>query len=499
MSDKSQNKGCGGIFKRTLENIDENPEVFRRNLLELELKRAAIPWLGLTEPTICARGTRRLHEHDQTVDESDLMVLDTEDIIRDRADFSVAQQKNVPGLEQVELPRLWQYDLYHVVEHLPDSRARAFEDDLHSFFDRLTAIDTLLAHHHYLKQRNGYFQLLWHTNNPLYLQEDFYEITRQTQTGEKIEWIDERNPFGILPTDRMTTDLQQLKLHLLIEQFNDDTAESYAQETLVFRQKLDRVADFSRRLGDAPVLFRPFHEHHPGNYFWWTCRNLSNDVSRGQQLYRKLWENTRDYLTRRGAKNLLYVYSPDIPNQFEKIDTKQKFLDHYRTAMPDVDQIDVLSLTAYLHKLINNADRAELAAFLAPLDEEADDYQPKRQQKIKELRFRTVERMLDLCGWLREAYPDKIVGISETGWDESKILGLPNNKIYRDFWQKVDIANRIKNRSNNRRPHFVTFWRSDSSGGHFPHPANDKYSKEVDPILAAFDTQITNLPPTVVA
>ncbi len=83
-----------------------------------------------------------------------------------------------------------------------------------------------------------------------------------------------------------------------------------------YKRWLDTFADFVgdlevgafRWLGlgtPIPVIFRPFHEH-TGGWFWWGKGHASPDE------YKQLWRFTVDYLRdEKGLHNLLYAYSPD--------------------------------------------------------------------------------------------------------------------------------------------------------------------------------------------
>ena len=71
------------------------------------------------------------------------------------------------------------------------------------------------------------------------------------------------------------------------------------------RADLDWAADRLATLRDQriAVLFRPYHEmNKTKNPFWWADREPA--------AYKKLWEFTYNYLTRKGLDNLLWVWSP---------------------------------------------------------------------------------------------------------------------------------------------------------------------------------------------
>ena len=105
-------------------------------------------------------------------------------------------------------------------------------------------------------------------------------------------------------------------------------------ETLV--DWLDRVADFLTSIKTAdgvkvPVLFRPWHEH-TGGWFWWGEQLCSPDE------YKALWRLTADRLKAKGVDNVLYAYSTGI----EPCDTVE-----YLAKYPGDDIVDVVGFDAY--------------------------------------------------------------------------------------------------------------------------------------------------------
>ncbi len=105
----------------------------------------------------------------------------------------------------------------------------------------------------------------------------------------------------------------------------------------VFRKQLDKVAAFLLSLKGArgeyiPVLFRPFHEH-TGGWFWWGIKTTSD--SEYQKLFRFTVEYLRDV---KGLHHLLYVY-----NTASGFKNREEFLKRY----PGDEFVDVLSFDAY--------------------------------------------------------------------------------------------------------------------------------------------------------
>ncbi|WP_299664818.1 glycosyl hydrolase [uncultured Polaribacter sp.] len=78
-----------------------------------------------------------------------------------------------------------------------------------------------------------------------------------------------------------------------------------------WKAKLDEIATYFNSLEvkgiKVPILFRPFHEHTNG-HFWWSDSSISN------KTFREVWEFTIRYLRDEcNVHNLLYVYNPTNP------------------------------------------------------------------------------------------------------------------------------------------------------------------------------------------
>lgn len=103
-----------------------------------------------------------------------------------------------------------------------------------------------------------------------------------------------------------------------------------------FNQQLDRIAEFMLSLkghrGELiPVLFRPYHEH-TGGWFWWGTTTPDEE-------YKALFRYTVDYLkNKKNVHNLLYVY-----NTGSEFTNAEVFLRRY----PGDDVIDMVSFDTY--------------------------------------------------------------------------------------------------------------------------------------------------------
>lgn len=98
---------------------------------------------------------------------------------------------------------------------------------------------------------------------------------------------------------------------------------------------LDNVANFMKSLKGPkdeliPVVFRPFHEH-TGGWFWWGRGHVS------PADYVKLWQFTVDYLQKKKVNNLLYAYSSD------RFSSRDDYLQNW----PGVKYVDIVGFDLY--------------------------------------------------------------------------------------------------------------------------------------------------------
>jgi mannan endo-1,4-beta-mannosidase len=101
---------------------------------------------------------------------------------------------------------------------------------------------------------------------------------------------------------------------------------------------LDKVADFALSLTDSegklvPVLFRPYHEH-TGGWFWWGKNSCTPEE------YKALWIFTVEYLRdTKGVHNFLYSYSPSNSG----VNNSTDYLNRY----PGDNYVDMLGTDDY--------------------------------------------------------------------------------------------------------------------------------------------------------
>ena len=482
MTQPKTSTSCLPAFTKKLE---EEPHLLHLELMKLALQQASPPLLGLSEPTISGAGTRRLHEANPVATvQTDTQTRDVANIVMNHSDFVQAQRNTLPNHPQVELPRLVQYDLFHVAEAMPETRSGAPQDALHSFFHHQEAFDTLLDHCQYFIDRQGFIMLMWHAFNPVWDNWNFYQITKQTGVGGEVTLnSDVNNPFDMLHLPgSMSREDQQKIIKRTIDGFW--SAASTDSKALSFRKKLDTIAAFAKELAarKGSAIFRPYHEHSPGSWFWWCLDNLSDDPQEASRLYRKLFHKTRAYLEGQGVDNLLYCYSPDIHAE-QAYPNKAAFLRHYRNGMPDLDQVDVLGMDVYLWKLQTAEDKIAYAQADARGD----------QQDCLAILGRSWDRALQMFSWLREEFPDKIVGFTETGWDYNKWGGSLNGEPLETFWQDLGMA-KLQALPKDQQPHFVTFWRNDTGDRFLPwNNGSTNFTREATAIANGLDSQVANV------
>ena len=102
-----------------------------------------------------------------------------------------------------------------------------------------------------------------------------------------------------------------------------------------YRKQLKRLADFFNSLRDEdgdmiPVIFRPWHEH-TGGWFFWGTPNTSKEE------YRFLWKEMRNVFDREGVDNVVWAYSPD------RVEDEAQYLDRY----PGDDYVDITGIDIY--------------------------------------------------------------------------------------------------------------------------------------------------------
>lgn len=221
-----------------------------------------------------------------------------------------------------------------------------------------------------------------------------------------------------------------------------------------YKKMLDRFADFINDLKVTsngtevmvPVIFRPFHEH-TGGWFWWGEGHVSPDN------YKKVWRFTVEYLrSEKDLHNLLYAYSPSSPVEYDY----QKYWEKY----PGDQYVDLLGFDHYHHSEATSSQIRELG---------------------------------DALGWLvRQAEErNKIAALTEGGFE-----GIPDE----DWWTDVVLAS-INADPKAKGIAYALFWRNapnSKNPGHYfaPYPGQmsaDNFKQFVDDPLILLEDELPDL------
>ncbi|HPQ98803.1 MAG TPA: glycosyl hydrolase [Saprospiraceae bacterium] len=200
----------------------------------------------------------------------------------------------------------------------------------------------------------------------------------------------------------------------------------------IYLEQLEAVGDFIGSLHTGflsgqriPVIFRPFHEH-SGGWFWWGKGHTSAED------YKTLYRFTVDYLRKdRGLDNVLICYSPDV------VADTTAYLEFY----PGDDYVDIMGL---------------------------DDYRDVGQRD----RAAELTRRLHFLVELAESH-GKIPVLSETGFNE-----IPDSNWWTEvLWSAIasdPVACRIA---------YLMVWRNARTNHHFGpfkgHPSANDFIKFV--------------------
>lgn len=190
-------------------------------------------------------------------------------------------------------------------------------------------------------------------------------------------------------------------------------------EHAAFIEQLDRIAIYLDRLETGrlfkkkiPVIFRPWHEH-TGGWFWWGATHCTAEE------YKQLFRFTVDYLRNtKGLRHVLFAYSPDVFKD-EK---------HYMERYPGDEWVDLMGFDFYYRE--NNYDST--AVFL-----------PKKLGVLTSL----------------AAEHGKIAAITETGYE-----AIPDPK-----WWTGKLLSELQNAPLS----YVLVWRNANTKHHYaPYPGH---------------------------
>ncbi len=193
--------------------------------------------------------------------------------------------------------------------------------------------------------------------------------------------------------------------------------------------KLNTIADFAISLKDEegnqiPILFRPWHENNI-DYWWWGPPNPAAD-------YQALWRATVKHLDDMGAKNLLYVYSPNLILETpatSPFSPQQSFEVSFQATYPGDDLVDVLAIDFY------------------PRNRQTKDF-------LGQVGF--------VCLCAREN--GKLAAISECGLEKLARNGIAVN----DYWTQEYIAPFCE--SDENLLSYALIWKNVDPGGEFYGP-----------------------------
>lgn len=250
-----------------------------------------------------------------------------------------------------------------------------------------------------------------------------YEYNIDTVDFKKMqEWVIEAYKMGGVNTiswhlDNLSSggdswDISESVVHIL----------PGGKDHAAYQKKLDLFADFVKELKvgflfkrPVPIIFRPFHEH-TGGWFWWGSKSCT------VEQYKALWQYTVKYLRdEKGLHNVLYAYSPDVFND------KAHYLERY----PGDEYVDIIGLDDY-HDVGSHGDPAMLTK-----------------------RLRMVVEIAEEKG--------KVAALSETGFE-----AIPRA----DWWTEV-LLKHIEEDPVARRIAYMLLWRNDRLDHHYaPYPGH---------------------------
>ena len=213
-----------------------------------------------------------------------------------------------------------------------------------------------------------------------------------------------------------------------------------------YKAKLDLFADYMNEIKvgflfkkKVPFVFRPFHEH-TGGWFWWGAKWCSAED------YKSLWRFTVEYLRDvKGMHQVIWAYSPDVVR-----DTN-----HYLEYYPGDDYVDILGLDDYhdvgLHGNIEDLTR----------------------------RLKLVVELAEERG--------KIAALTETGFEA----------IPMENWWTEKLLDALKDDPAIQKLSWIMVWRNDRKDHHYaPYPghisANNFVEFSQDPLML-FQNELPNL------
>lgn len=457
--------GCWPSVSQVAEELD--PWAVRRLAVLKRLIRQRSSLLGMTEPTLCGRASKRLHE--KTPPAAEIAEFHTlTDLLFHIPEYAQVQHQLglTQATQQLQLPQIVQYDLFHLTEALPQDRAIATTDQQHSFFFRADAEAELWAHIKAYHAHGVIPCLMWHTFHPLLAKQDSASVLQQNA-----------HPFGLQGVTDEFLLLRFLAHHVHLPRPEWPEGLSADQRVMLstFQDKLNRIAHFAKVGAEEGIvfLFRPFHEAN-GHWFWWSIRHFAQEHKAALPHMKALWVNTRRYLEEvKGVSNLLYVWSPSLSKEW--VLDEQSFQQEYLAGI-DPATVDVMGLDCYPEEHIvraftQNPSRAGI-----------------------------IQQGLERLAFLKRSYPDKAIGFTEIGTRYHRTLVHDDPDVGLGDIKKgggslsPDLLWQFS-ANNPEAPHFAIWWRNEPDALEFPLPG---FSMVMDQEAITFwqhwDTQLADIP-----
>ena len=195
-----------------------------------------------------------------------------------------------------------------------------------------------------------------------------------------------------------------------------------------FRNQLDLLAAFLKQIKKAPVIFRPWHEHN-GGWFWWGRGNCT------EEEYIQLFRYTVDYLKEeKKIHHLLYAFSPDRSQWVLGDQAKENYFYGY----PGDDYVDIIGLDDY-----------------ADVGRKGGPDSPEQQKEY----FLTALKLITEIAKEK----DKVAALTETGLES-----VDNAQWFTDI-----ILKPIKDNSSTVQIAWVLVWRNANTTHHYaPYPGH---------------------------
>jgi len=198
-----------------------------------------------------------------------------------------------------------------------------------------------------------------------------------------------------------------------------------------YKDRLHKIALFFKTLrgtnGESvPVIFRPYHEH-TGGWFWWGVGQCSTEE------YNDVWRFTVEYLRDSlNVHNLIYALSPSAQHIGS--------VDDYYNVFPGESFIDIFAFDKYFSFDISSAEVEEFKNDLRRIAQASKD-------------------------------KGKVAAVAEVGQEN-----IPTSDLFTNY-----ILEPIKNDTLTRKMAYAAVWRNQDTGHHFaPYPGHPSEPDFID-------------------